>query len=66
MYGFAFIALGPGTALFVVVVSHLVEWIWHKYPWYIQTFNIGSHVICPCYLAGLVFGTVQPGDRGSI
>ena len=54
VYGFAFILFGPLAALFVVVVSHLAEWIWHKYPWYIQSFNIGAHGI-PVFLARLVF-----------
>jgi len=62
VYGFAFIAYGPGAALFVIVISHLVEWIWHKYPWYIQSFNIGNHVIS-VYLAGLVFETISPGTQ---
>ncbi len=58
VYGFAFIALGPVSAIFVIVISHLVEWIWHKYPWYIQSFNIGAHVI-PMFLAGLLFETIS-------
>ena len=58
VYGFTFILFGPVSALFVVVVSHLVEWIWHKYPWYIQSFNIGAHGI-PIFLAGLVFGELS-------
>jgi hypothetical protein len=62
VYGFAFIAYGPGTAMFVIVISHLAEWIWHKYPWYIQSFNIGVHVIS-MYLAGLIFGTVSQGTQ---
>jgi hypothetical protein len=62
VYGFAFIALGPAAALFVIVFSHLVEWIWHKYPWYIQSFNIGNHVIS-VYLAGLVFVLLRAGIR---
>jgi len=62
VYGFAFIAYGPGTALFIIVISHLVEWIWHKYPWYIQSFNIGNHVIS-VFLAGLVFETVSRGTQ---
>jgi len=62
VYGFAFIAFGPMAALFVIVVSHLVEWIWHKYPWYIQSFNIGAHVIS-IYLAGLVFVLFKAGNR---
>ena len=62
VYGFAFIAYGPLAAVFVIVISHLAEWIWHKYPWYIQSFNIGNHVIS-VYLAGLVFETVSHGTR---
>jgi hypothetical protein len=60
VYGLAFIALGLEAALFVIVLSHLAEWIWHKYPWFIQSFNIGAHVI-PLFLAGLVFRMVSPG-----
>jgi len=62
IYGFAFIAFGPAAALFVVVISHLAEWIWHKYPWYIQSFNIGAHVI-PIFLAGIVFEKVSGGTK---
>lgn len=62
VYGLAFIAYGPATAMFVIVISHLAEWIWHKYPWYIQSFNIGNHVIS-VYLAGLVFETVSQGTK---
>lgn len=62
VYGFAFIALGAGAALFVVVVSHLVEWIWHRYPWFIQSFNIGNHVIS-VFLAGLVFEAINQGAQ---
>jgi hypothetical protein len=61
VYGFAFIAFGSTAALFVIVISHLVEWIWHKYPWYIQYFNIGNHVIS-AYLAGLVFVLFKVGN----
>lgn len=62
VYGFTFIALGPVSVLFVVVISHLLEWAWHKYPWYIQSFNIGNHVIS-VYLAGLVFETITQGTK---
>jgi hypothetical protein len=62
VYGFAFLALGLEAALFVVVVSHLVEWRWHKYPWFIQSFNIGAHVL-PLYLAGLLFGMFSRGPQ---
>jgi hypothetical protein len=62
MYGFAFIAYGPGAAIFVIFVSHLVDWLWHKYPWFIQNFNIGAHVI-PVFLAGLLFETISHGTK---
>ena len=45
VYGFTFITLGPTAAVVVLLVSHLVEWVWHKYPWYIQSFNIGANTI---------------------
>jgi hypothetical protein len=63
VYGFTFIGFGPVSALFVVVISHLVEWIWHKYPWYIQSFNIGAHSI-PVFLAGLIFTAISRDSRG--
>jgi hypothetical protein len=62
VYGFTFIGFGPVSALFVVVFSHLVEWIWHKNPWYIQTFNIGAHSM-PVFLAGLGFATFSRESR---
>jgi hypothetical protein len=62
VYGFAFIAFGSVAAIFVIVIAHLAEWIWHKYPWFIQGFNIGNHVIA-VFLAGLVFETVSQGSK---
>ena len=58
VYGFAFIAYGSSAAMIVMVISILAEWAWHKYPWYIQSFNIGNHVIA-VYLAGLVFEVIS-------
>jgi hypothetical protein len=60
VYGFAFIAYGPPAAIFVIVIAHLVEWVWHKYPWFIQSFNIGNHVFS-VFLAGLVYQFVSQG-----
>ena len=58
VYGFVFILLGPAPTLFVVIVSHLAEWIWHRYPWYIQCFNVGAHAI-PVFLTGLVLAMLS-------
>ena len=62
VYGFTFIALGMEAAIFVIVIAHLVEWIWHKYPWFIQSFNIGNHVIA-VFLAGLVLRMTDWGTQ---
>jgi diguanylate cyclase (GGDEF)-like protein/putative nucleotidyltransferase with HDIG domain len=40
VYGFSFLLLGIPTTIFIILVAYLVEWAWHKYPWYISTFNI--------------------------
>jgi hypothetical protein len=62
VYGFAFVAYGLETTIFVVVIAHLVEWVWHKYPWYIQSFNIGNHVLS-VFLAGVIFESITQGAK---
>jgi hypothetical protein len=64
VYGFAFVAYGFPAAMFVIVFAHLVEWAWHKYPWFIQSFNIANHVLS-VFLAGLVFQFVSQGEAVS-
>ena len=60
IYSFAFFQLGLPGVMLVVLVSNILEWVWHKYPWYIQSFNIGQYLIA---LTGmnLVFNTLNPG-----
>lgn len=62
VYGFTFLAFGLEAAVFVIVIAHLAEWAWHRYPWFIQSFNIGNHVIA-VLLAGILFDTIgqNPG-----
>lgn len=62
VYGFTFVAYGLEAAVIIIVVAHLVEWIWHKYPWYIQSFNIGNHVLS-IYLAGMAFEFISRGMK---
>jgi hypothetical protein len=64
VYGFAFIAYGLPAAMFVIVISHLAEWAWHKYPWFIQSFNIANHVLS-VFLAGMVYQFVSQGAEVS-
>lgn len=59
VYAFAFILLGPEATLMIVIISNLVEWAWHKYPWYIQAFNISTYII-GFSLAGIVFQYFSP------
>jgi hypothetical protein len=58
-YGFTYLLYGTPAALIVIVIAHLVEWIWHKYPWYIQSFNIGVYCIA-ISLASFVNYSVNP------
>jgi hypothetical protein len=62
VYGFAFLALGLEGAVFVILIAHLVEWLWYRYPWYIQSFNIGNHIFA-VFLAGLMFEAISRGTQ---
>jgi len=59
IYGFTLALLGPEAAILVIVISNLVEWVWHKYPWYIQSFNIASFVIVTL-LSGFAYRWINP------
>jgi len=61
-YGFAFVLLGTPAALFVILVAHIVEWAWHKYPWYIQSFNMASYILA-IFATGVIFKWVNPGSE---
>ena len=45
VYGATFAGLGGDEMLLTIVVAHLGEWLWHRYPWYIQSFNIAAFAI---------------------
>ena len=45
IFGFTFYLLGPASAMLVVLISHLIEWIRYRYPWHIQFFNITSFAV---------------------
>jgi diguanylate cyclase (GGDEF)-like protein len=44
-YALALVLLGPAVAAAVIAVSCVVDWVWHRYPWYIQSFNIGALLV---------------------
>ena len=44
-YGFAFVLLGAPGAVLVILIAHVVEWVRHRYPWFIQSFNIAQFAV---------------------
>ena len=59
IYSAAYFLLGTPEAMLVILISNLVEWAWHKYPWYIQSFNIGCYIIT-IQITGMVFTWANP------
>ena len=54
IFGFSILYLDVPGALLVILVSHIVEWIFHRYPYYIQFFNISSYAIA-AFCAGSLY-----------
>ncbi len=59
LYGFTLFTLGLQAALFVILSAHLVEWAKHRYPWYIQTFNIAVYAVATL-AADFVYHLINP------
>ena len=59
VYGFAFAHFGLGETMMVILISHIMEWVWKRPTWYILIFNITSYfiVMAAAYLA---FGLINP------
>lgn len=57
-YGASFVLLNPFETTIVILVAHIAEWIWHRYPWYIQSFNVAGFVlVAGC--ASTVWGSIS-------
>ena len=61
VYGFTFVTLGLPSTLIVILVSNVVEWIWHKPKWFGQLFNIGSYFLA-MQAAGLLYAWLNPSS----
>jgi diguanylate cyclase (GGDEF)-like protein/putative nucleotidyltransferase with HDIG domain len=59
IYGCALILYGAPVAVVVILVAHIIEWIWHRYPWFIQSFNIASYIIV-AVAANMVYEFANP------
>ncbi len=57
-YGASFVLLNPLETTIVILIAHVAEWIWHRYPWYIQSFNMAGFVIVAGF-AAMVWGMVS-------
>jgi diguanylate cyclase (GGDEF)-like protein/putative nucleotidyltransferase with HDIG domain len=62
IYAFTFVLLGPEEAIIVVLIANLVEWAWYRYPWYIPSFNISSHILV-MHLTGIIYQWINPGSK---
>jgi signal transduction histidine kinase/ActR/RegA family two-component response regulator len=54
VYAAVFVGMGWPEMLVTITVAHLGEWLKHRYPWYIQSFNIANYSITTI-AAGLVY-----------
>ena len=45
VYGACMVYLGGAATLLIILAAHIVDWVWHKYPWYIQLFNMATFAI---------------------
>ena len=61
LYGFTLFSLGLQAALFVILIAHLAEWLRHRYPWYIQTFNISVYAIA-AIAADFIYRLINPAN----
>ncbi len=62
VYAFTLVVLGPEDCMIVILISNFVEWAWHKYPWYIQSFNIASYLVA-VQVAVLASAAINPSGE---
>lgn len=61
VYGFTFTAYGTGAALFVILVSHLVECIWYGSRWKAHLYKMIAHLVTTV-VAGGVYLAISQGS----
>ncbi len=62
IYGYTFVLLGAPAVLFVILVAHLIEAVWHRQSWYLQAFNIAAYAVALC-TADLVYQRISGGAQ---
>jgi diguanylate cyclase (GGDEF)-like protein len=58
IYGFSFVAYGASDTLLVILISHIVEWIWYRPPLSFQFFSIAVYFVA-IQVGGLVFSWIS-------
>ncbi len=64
IYGFVLVIQGPQAAIITSAVACLLDWAWHKPPWFIQAFNICSLAVA-LTAAGAVYHLTSVDGRPS-
>jgi diguanylate cyclase (GGDEF)-like protein len=62
----AALVLPAPLVILTVVVAHIPEWVRHRYPWYIQSFNIANYglaAVAASYVAHLLIGTTEISEH---
>ncbi len=60
VYGFVLLVEGPGAAIIVSTLACILDWVWHRPPWYVQSFNICALALA-LSIGGAIYGWVAPG-----
>jgi diguanylate cyclase (GGDEF)-like protein len=59
VYGFTFALYGTSTAILVIAISNLTEWLWRRPPWFIQLFNSACYILL-MQVAGFLYHLINP------
>jgi len=60
-YGASFVLINPGETMIVLMVAHVVEWLWHRSPWYIALFNLTAFGIITT-ISTIVWALISAGS----
>ena len=59
VFSFTLYHLGVSEMVLIIAISHLVEWPFGKWAWFIQSFNIGQYIFT-AFAAGMLYQTLNP------
>jgi diguanylate cyclase (GGDEF)-like protein len=62
----AALVLPAPLVILTVVVAHIPEWVRHRYPWYIQSFNIANYglaAVAASYVAHVLIGNGEIAEH---